>query len=112
MLIRKFPDKERFIELARDHNVVPVCVELLADMETPVSLLTKFYRDQGPIFLLESVEGGEKWGRYSIIGLPCHTMLKVYGHRAEVWEHILHTARLLRGRRELRGGRLGRRCQA
>ena len=55
MLIRKYPDRKRFITLARDHNVVPVCVEILADMETPVSLLAKLYRNQGPIFLLESV---------------------------------------------------------
>ena len=59
MQIRNYPDRERFINLSRDHNVVPVCVEILADMETPVSLLAKLYRKQGPIFLLESVEGGE-----------------------------------------------------
>jgi anthranilate synthase component I len=78
MLIRKFPDKERFVELARDHNVVPVCMEILADMETPVSLLTKFYRNQGPIFLLESVEGGEKWGRYSFLGTSARTSVQVF----------------------------------
>ncbi len=78
MLIRKFPAKARFIELARDHNVVPVCVEILADMETPVSLLTKLYRQQGPIFLLESVEGGEKWGRYSFIGTSAHALVEVF----------------------------------
>lgn len=78
MLIRKFPDKERFVELSRNHNVVPVCVEILADMETPVSLLAKFYRHQGPIFLLESVEGGEKWGRYSFLGTSARTSVRVF----------------------------------
>ena len=78
MLIRKFPSRARFIELARDHNVVPVCTEILADMETPVSLLAKLYRKQGPIFLLESVEGGEKWGRYSFLGVSARTSVQVF----------------------------------
>ncbi len=84
MLIRKFPDKERFVELAQDHNVVPVCMEILADMETPVSLLTKFYRNQGPIFLLESVEGGEKWGRYSFLGTSARTSVQVFKENVQV----------------------------
>jgi anthranilate synthase component 1 len=78
MLIRKFPSRQRFVGLAREHNVVPVCVEILADMETPVSLLTKLYRQQGPIFLLESVEGGEKWGRYSFLGTSARTSVQVF----------------------------------
>jgi anthranilate synthase component 1 len=78
MLICKNPNRERFVELAQQHNVVPVCVEILADMETPVSLLSKLYRRQGPIFLLESVEGGEKWGRYSFLGTSAHTSVLVY----------------------------------
>jgi anthranilate synthase component 1 len=78
MQIRKYPDRERFINLSRDHNVVPVCVEILADMETPVSLLAKLYRNQGPIFLLESVEGGEKWGRYSFLGTSARTTVQVF----------------------------------
>ena len=78
MRIRKFPDRKRFEELARENNVVPVCVEILADMETPVSLLSKLYRNQGPIFLLESVEGGEKWGRYSFLGTSARTSVQVF----------------------------------
>lgn len=78
MIIRKFPERERFVELAKDHNVVPVCVEILADMETPVSLLTKLYRNKGPIFLLESVEGGEKWGRFSFLGTSARTSVEVF----------------------------------
>ncbi len=95
MLIRKFPNRERFAELARDHNVVPVCVEILADMETPVSLLTKLYRKRGPIFLLESVEGGEKWGRYSFLGTSARTSIQVFKDTVTVQtngrtESILH----------------------
>ena len=84
MLIRTFPDRRRFIELARDHNVVPVCIEILADMETPVSLLSKLYRNRGPIFLLESVEGGEKWGRYSFLGTSEHASVKVFRETVDV----------------------------
>ncbi len=49
-------------------NLVPVCRELLADMETPVSVLARFAGDEN-VFLLESVEGGERFGRYSFIGV-------------------------------------------
>ncbi len=84
MRIRQFPSQERFVELARNHNVVPVCLEILADMETPVSLLTKLYRKRGPIFLLESVEGGEKWGRYSFLGTSARTSVQVFRETVEV----------------------------
>jgi anthranilate synthase component 1 len=84
MLIRQFPDRERFESLSRQFNVVPVCTEILADMETPVSLLAKLYQRKGPIFLLESVEGGEKWGRYSFLGTSAHTMVQVLGDRVEI----------------------------
>ncbi len=84
MLIRKFPSREKFVELAREHNVVPVCVEILADMETPVSLLSKLYHQQGPIFLLESVEGGEKWGRYSFLGTSARTSVQIFADSVTV----------------------------
>jgi anthranilate synthase component 1 len=80
MLIRQFPDKDRFRDLAERCNAIPVCVEVLADLETPVSLLTKLYRGQGPVFLLESVEGGEKWGRYSFLGVSAHSEVEVFRH--------------------------------
>ncbi len=61
------PTRADFRELARKGNLVPVCREILADLETPVSAFLKIHR--GPYgFLLESVEGGEKWGRYSFLG--------------------------------------------
>jgi anthranilate synthase component 1 len=53
--------------------------EVLADLDTPLSVYLKLA--DGPCsYLFESVHGGEKWGRYSIIGLPCQTLLKVHGH--------------------------------
>ena len=61
------PAREVFLQLSRQGNVVPVCTDLLADLETPVSAYAKL-RGNGPAFLLESVEGGENVSRYSFIG--------------------------------------------
>jgi len=70
---------------AQDFNRIPVSREVLADTETPLSAYIKLAG--GPnSYLFESVQGGEKWGRYSIIGLPCRTLLRVCGYRVEVVE--------------------------
>jgi anthranilate synthase component 1 len=61
------PDFAAFRQMAEQANVVPVYREILGDLETPVSAYKKL-RDQGPSYLLESVEGGEKWGRFSFLG--------------------------------------------
>ena len=71
---------EEFANLAtQNYQRIPVMREILADLETPLSCYLKLAR--GPYtYLFESVEGGEKWGRYSLIGLPCSTVLKVNAH--------------------------------
>ena len=62
---------------------VPVIHEALADLDTPLSVYLKLAR--GPYsYLLESAQGGEKWGRYSIIGLPARTVLRVNDRRVQV----------------------------
>jgi anthranilate synthase component 1 len=69
---------------ARGYNRIPLARELLADLETPLSTYLKLAA--GPYsYLLESVQGGEKWGRYSMIGLPCRTRLEVSGHRVRTY---------------------------
>jgi anthranilate synthase component I len=75
---------ERFAELAaQGYNRIPLVVETLADLDTPLSTYLKLAK--GPYsYLLESAQGGEKWGRYSIIGLPCRTVVTVTGRRIEV----------------------------
>lgn len=77
---------QEFAALAvQDYNRIPVSREVLADTETPLSAYIKLA--SGPnSYLFESVQGGEKWGRYSIIGLPCRTLLRVFGYRVEVVE--------------------------
>ena len=61
------PSRSEFERLAADHTVVPVSTTFVADRETPVSAFEKLAGTQ-PGFLLESVEGGENWGRWSFVG--------------------------------------------
>lgn len=64
-------------------NRIPLVREILADLDTPLSTYLKLA--EGPYsYLLESVQGGEKWGRYSIIGLPARQVLTVRGKQVEV----------------------------
>jgi len=81
------PSRDDFRALARDHTVVPVWREVLADLETPVSAFVKLVgADQsGPTgFLLESVEHAERWGRFSFLGRDPKCTLVVRGRRVEV----------------------------
>jgi anthranilate synthase component 1 len=78
-----FPSREDFHGLARDGNLVPITREILADLETPVSAFLKVHR--GPYgFLLESVEHGEKWGRYSFLGTEPARVLRLRGRTVEL----------------------------
>ena len=71
---------EAFSRLAREgYNRIPVIREILADLDTPLTTYLKLANGRYS-YLLESVEGGEKWGRYSMIGLPCRTILRVSGY--------------------------------
>ena len=78
-------NSQDFAALAQQgFNRIPVSTEVLADLDTPLSVYRKLA--EGPYsYFFESVQGGEKWGRYSIIGLPCRRLLKVFDHRAEQW---------------------------
>ncbi|MCF7988170.1 MAG: anthranilate synthase component I [Methylovulum sp.] len=61
------------------YNRIPVSREILADLDTPLSAYLKL-ANRPYSYLFESVHGGEQWGRYSIIGLPCQTVIKIYDH--------------------------------
>jgi len=72
---------------AQGYNRIPLIAEAFADLETPLSLYLKLAQQQHGgknTFLLESVVGGERFGRYSFIGLPASTLLRSYGTRIEV----------------------------
>ncbi len=87
MLLQQFPDKNQFRRLAEQSNVIPVCVEILADTETPVSLLKKIYKNKKEVFLFESVEGGERWGRYSFMGASARSHVRVFTRHVEIKEN-------------------------
>ena len=78
--------QDEFAALAEQgYNRIPVMRQVLSDLDTPLSVYLKLA--DGPYaYLLESVEGGENWGRYSIIGLPCRKVYKFHGHRLSVEE--------------------------
>ena len=81
------PSRDDFRALARDHTVVPVWREVLADLETPVSAFVKLVgaeADGTPGFLLESVEHGQRWGRFSFLGRDPAATLVVRGRHVEV----------------------------
>ncbi len=70
---------------AQGYNRIPVVREILSDLDTPLSVYLKLA--DGPYtYLLESVEGGENWGRHSIIGLPCRRVYKLHGKQLSVEE--------------------------
>ncbi|NLO39104.1 MAG: anthranilate synthase component I [Ruminiclostridium sp.] len=62
-------DYEKVVELSKKCNFIPICREVYSDLTTPVSLLKKLEERSSRFFLLESVEDGKNWGRYSFLGL-------------------------------------------
>ncbi len=62
------PSCDEIVKLAADYSTIPVCREIYADMTTPIALLRRLQAKSKRFFLLESVEGGEKWARYSFLG--------------------------------------------
>ena len=69
---------------AQGYNRIPLLSEAFADLETPLSLYLKLAGGARHSFLLESVVGGERFGRYSFIGLPARTLLRATGFVTEV----------------------------
>ena len=86
MAVEYLPDLETFRELAKEGNLVPVFRELSADMDTPVSVFLKV-KQEPPTFLLESVEGGERLGRYSFIGVGHNLIVKASGNKAIIYRN-------------------------
>ncbi len=73
-----YPAFDQFVKFAEEGNLIPVYREILADIDTPVSALMKL-STKAHVFLLESVEGGEKWGRYTFLGSDPRIVFKVRG---------------------------------
>ena len=66
------------------HNRIPLVAQALADLDTPLSLYLKLTQGKPLSFLLESVVGGERFGRYSFVGLPARTLVRATGRHVEV----------------------------
>src|SRR6185369_3382818 len=78
-----FPDRMTFADLAAKGNLIPVYREIMADMDTPVTAFKKI--DDGTYsFLLESIEGGEKWGRYTFLGASPSVVIRTRGDLVEI----------------------------
>jgi len=69
---------------AQGHNRIPLVAQALADLDTPLSLYLKLTQGKPLSFLLESVVGGERFGRYSFVGLPARTLVRATGRHVEV----------------------------
>ena len=69
---------------AQGHNRIPLVAQALADLDTPLSLYLKLTQGKPQSFLLESVVGGERFGRYSFVGLPARTLVRATGRHVEV----------------------------
>ncbi len=79
-------NEEKFKQLTQaGYNRIPFVRKVLADTETPLSIYLKLCNGKHSYFF-ESVSGGEKWGRYSIIGLPCSTVVRVVSDKVTVEE--------------------------
>jgi anthranilate synthase component 1 len=103
-----YPAFKDFKKLASAGNLIPVYREILADMETPVSALMKL-SGKPNVFLLESVEGGEKWGRYTFLGSDPRIIYRVRGEEVIIKKNgdiqrIKHQGDPLRFLRDLLAG--------
>jgi anthranilate synthase component 1 len=88
MILDTFPSHEIFRTLLKTSTVVPVGAKILADTETPVSVLARFAHNNPNVFLLESAEGGEQWGRYSFMGVSARATVTVYRNDVVVRQGI------------------------
>jgi len=81
-----YPDFDTFKKLSNQGNLIPVYREILADIDTPVSALMKL-GSKSHVFLLESVEGGEKWARYTFLGSDPRIIFAVKGKDVLIHEN-------------------------
>lgn len=75
------PDRDTIRKLAKKYTVIPISRELFGDSTTPIAVIRKLAQKSSRYYLLESVEGGEKWGRYSFLG--CDPVMRVTCRRIQ-----------------------------
>ena len=86
MGMRAEPDEREFLRLAETHTLVPVYRTVVADLETPVGAFLRIAAEEPEAFLLESVEGGERVGRYTFMGIRPYKRIVARGRRLTVVE--------------------------
>ncbi|HOE60951.1 MAG TPA: anthranilate synthase component I family protein [Kiritimatiellia bacterium] len=91
MRLDMFPAREAFTETLQTATVIPVGMKILADAETPVSVLSRFANENANVFLFESAEGGERWGRYSFIGISARATIRIYREEVVCRQGITET---------------------
>ncbi|TCO73799.1 anthranilate synthase component I [Marinisporobacter balticus] len=86
-----YPKYQNFIEMSKGQKMIPISMEIGGDMDTPITLFKKLCKDKNS-YLLESVEGGNKWGRYSYIGRKPFMRIKSYGDQVlvEKEDEVIH----------------------
>ncbi len=78
-----YPNYEKFKEESKSSKMVPICMEVKGDMDTPITLFRKLCKNKNS-YLLESMEGGNKWGRYSFIGRNPFIIIKSYKNKVMI----------------------------
>lgn len=78
------PTIDKVKNLAKDNRIIPVSMEIFSDIKTPIEVLKNLMRESNKYYLLESVEGGEKWGRYSFLGFNPTMQIKCKDGLVEV----------------------------
>src|ERR1700733_11497062 len=81
------PARAEFLKLARTHTLVPLYRTLTADVETPVTAFLRLASDEPECFMLESVEQGDKIGRYTFIGIRPFRKMTSHGRTIEITEN-------------------------
>lgn len=86
-----FPEYKEVKQYEKDYNLIPVSREIYADVITPITLLRKLSQVDDRFYLLESVEGGKRWGRYSFLGFSPLLQLTCRDHRVTVKSGAIET---------------------
>ncbi len=86
-----FPEYEQLKQYEKDYNLIPISREIYADVITPITLLRKLSQVDDHFYLLESVEGGKQWGRYSFLGFAPLLQLTCRGRKVTVKSGAIET---------------------
>lgn len=96
-----YPDLKQFLNLSKKYNIIPVCREIVGDIETPVSAFMKI-KSGVYNFLLESAEQGEKTGRYSFIGTNPELIIKGEKEEVKIYNNKTGEERVIKSKKPIK----------